>query len=216
MSRVTAAGHVFVELLGCPRSGAESKGSDSHVSGLMGIMKSIDKEREMSETPQQYTGRLLGYLDRQDPVVILKATPATLDRVISSVPPTVLKQRPAPGKWSISEILAHLADTELVLGFRVRFILGAPGSPIAAFDQDRWAIAGHYDKRDPRLSVATIRALREANLALLESLDPEQWKHDGIHSERGQESIEHIVRMWAGHDLNHLQQIERIIGGAMK
>jgi hypothetical protein len=170
----------------------------------------------MSESPQQYTDRMLGYVDEQDPVVILKATPATLDRVISSAPPSILNQRPGPGKWSISEIVAHLADTELVVGFRMRSILGAPGSPIAAFDQDRWAIAGHYDKSEPRLSVATIRALRAANLALLESLDPDQWKHYGIHAERGQESIEHIVRMWAGHDRNHLQQNERIIGGAAR
>ena len=56
------------------------------------------------------------------------------------------------------------------------------------------------------------RAAREANLALLKSLTPEQWKYYGMHSERGQETIEHTVRMLAGHDLNHLQQIERILG----
>jgi DinB superfamily len=170
----------------------------------------------MSETPQQYTNRILGYLAGQDPISVLKATPATLDRVLDSVPQTVLNQHPAPGKWSVGEILAHLADAELVVGFRMRFILGAPGSPIAAFDQDQWAIAGHFDRRDHRLSVATIRALREANVALLELLDPEQWKHFGIHAERGQESIEQMVRMLAGHDLNHLRQIERMIGRALK
>jgi hypothetical protein len=47
---------------------------------------------------------------------------------------------------------------------------------------------------------------------MLKSLAPEQWKHYGMHSERGQETIEHIVRMFAGHDLNHLQQVERILG----
>jgi DinB superfamily len=94
----------------------------------------------------------------------------------------------------------------------MRLILGAPGTAIAAFDQDSWVIAGHYAKRDPRKSLEQFRAVREANLALLKSLTPEQWKHYGMHSERGQETIEHIVRMFAGHDINHLQQIQRILG----
>ena len=71
--------------------------------------------------------------------------------------------------------------------------------------------SGHYDTRDPRKSLEQFRVLREANLALLESLEPEQWKQYGLHSERGQESIEQIVRMFAGHDLNHVKQIEEIL-----
>jgi hypothetical protein len=59
----------------------------------------------------------------------------------------------APDKWSVSEILAHLADAETVGSFRMRLILGAPGTPIAAFDQDAWVISGHYEKRDPRKSL---------------------------------------------------------------
>jgi len=122
-----------------------------------------------------------------------------------------LRKRPAPDKWSVSEILAHLADTEIVVGFRMRLILDAPGTPVVAVDQDSWVTSGHYEKRDPRKSVEQFRVVREANLALLKSLTPQQWKHYGMHSERGQETIEHIVRMYAGHDINHLQQIERIL-----
>ena len=110
------------------------------------------------------------------------------------------------------EIIAHLADVEVVVGFRMRLILGAPGTPIAAFDQDAWVISLHYEKRAASKSVEHFRVAREANLALLKSLKPEQWKHYGMHAERGQESIEHFVRLMAGHDLNHLQQIERILG----
>ena len=98
----------------------------------------------------------------------------------------------------------------------MRLILGAPGTPIAAFDQDAWVTSGHYDKRDPRKSVEQFRVSREANLAMLKSLTPEQWKHYGMHSERGQETIEHIVRMFAGHDINHLQQIEGILAAKRK
>jgi hypothetical protein len=166
----------------------------------------------MQETPQQYTQRVVGYVEGKKPLAVQAATAKTLERLIKGVPTSKLRKRPAPDKWSVGEILAHLADAEIVGSFRMRLILGAPGTPVAAFDQDSWVIAGHYAKRDPRKSVAQFRALREANLTLLKSLTPEQWKHYGMHSERGQESIEHIVRMFAGHDVNHIRQIEGILG----
>ena len=168
-------------------------------------------ENDMSETPQQYTQRILGYLEGKQPLGVQAATAKKLDRLIKGVSTTRLRKRPAPDKWSVSEIVAHLADGEIVGGFRMRLILGSPGAPIAAYDQDKWVTSGHYDKRDPRKSVEQFRVLREGNLALLKSLEPEQWKHYGIHSERGQESIEQIVRMFAAHDINHLRQIEQIL-----
>jgi len=165
----------------------------------------------MSETPQQYTARILGYVEGQPPLVVQAATPATLERLIAGVPEEALRARPAPGKWSIAEIVAHLADAEIVGAYRIRLILGAPGTAIAAYDQNDWSRAGHYERRDPRQSVAQFRAVREANLALLRLLTPEQWTQFGEHSERGRETIEHIVRMFAGHDTNHVRQIEEIL-----
>jgi len=140
------------------------------------------------------------------------ATPRKLAQLLQRTSTARLRKRPAPDKWSVNEILAHLADTELVGGFRIRLILGAPGTPIVAFDQDAWVTSGHYDKRDPRKSLAQFTALREANLELLKSLTRQQWKLYGMHAERGSETIERIVQMFAGHDLNHIQQIERILG----
>jgi hypothetical protein len=165
----------------------------------------------MKETVQQYIQRINSFAEGKQPLAVQAATAKKLERLIKGLPTSKLRKRPAPGKWSVSEIVAHLADAEIVGGFRMRLILGAPGTPIAAFDQDSWVISGHYDKRDPRRSVEQFRVAREANLSLLKSLTPEQWKHFGMHAERGQESIEHIVRMFAGHDLNHLEQIERIL-----
>lgn len=165
----------------------------------------------MSLTPQQYTERILGHLEGQQPLAVLAATAEKLDRLIRGVSTAGLRSRPAPQKWSVSEVLAHLADAEIVIAFRIRSILGSPGIAVAAYDQDRWVTSGHYDERDERKSIEQFRVLREGNLALLESLDPEQWKHHGMHSERGPESIEHIVRMTAGHDINHLRQIEQIL-----
>ena len=165
----------------------------------------------MSETPQQYTQRMLDNTQGQDPIKLQSATPRKLDRLIKGVPTAKFRKRLVPDKWSVAEILAHLADVEIVVGWRMRSILGSPGTPIQAFDQDAWVTAGHYEKRDPRKALAQHRVAREANLDLLKSLTPDQWKHFGMHSERGQESIEHIARMIAGHDVNHLQQIERIL-----
>jgi hypothetical protein len=165
----------------------------------------------MSETAQQYTQRILANAAGQDPIKIQSATPKKLARLIKGVPTAKLRKRPAPEKWSVAEILAHLADVEIVIGWRMRSILGAPGTPVQAYDQNAWVIAGHYEKRDLRESIELHRVVREANLALLKSISPDQWKLYGQHSERGQESIEHIVRMVAGHDINHIKQIERIL-----
>jgi uncharacterized damage-inducible protein DinB len=165
----------------------------------------------MQETPQQYIQRMMGNLGGQKPLKIQADTPKKLGRLIQRASTTKLRKKPAPGKWSAGEILAHLADCEIVTGWRMRQILGAPGTPIQAFDQDAWAAAGHYEKRDARKSLEQFRVAREANLALLKSLTPEQWKHHGMHAERGVETIERIVGMMAGHDLNHLGQVERIV-----
>ncbi len=165
----------------------------------------------MSETAQQYIQRILGNLQGQEPLKVQAGTAKRIEKLLKSVPSAKLRKRPAPDKWSIAEIVTHLADAEIVGGFRMRMILGAPGTPIAAFDQDTWVTTGHYDKRDARKSLEHFRTIREANLALLKTLTPEQWKHHGIHSERGLETIEHIVRMFAGHDINHTKQIERIL-----
>jgi hypothetical protein len=167
----------------------------------------------MKETVQQYIQRVTGYVEGKQSLTVQAATAKKLERLIKGVSPAKLRKRPASDKWSVGEILAHLADAEIVGAFRMRLILGAPGTPVAAFDQDAWVTSGHYAKRDPRKSVEQFRVMREANLALLKSLTPEQWKHYGMHSERGQETIEHIVRMFAGHDINHLQQIEGILSG---
>jgi uncharacterized damage-inducible protein DinB len=165
----------------------------------------------MQETPEQYRKRMLSNIEKQEPLKVQAATAKKIERLLKGVPAAKLRKRPAPGKWSVAEIVAHIADAELAGSWRMRLILGAPGTPIAAFDQDVWVTALHYDKRNVRKSFEQFRALREANLALLKSLSPEQWKQHGIHAERGPETIETIVKMFAGHDINHTEQIEAIL-----
>lgn len=165
----------------------------------------------MPETPQEYRNRMFSHVGTADPLKMQAAAAKKIEKLLKGVPAVKLKKQPAPGKWSVAQIVAHIADTEIVGGFRMRFILGAPGTSIQGFDQDVWVKALHYEKRDTQKSLEQFRAAREANLAMLKLLAPEQWKQYGIHAERGEESVETIVRMFAGHDINHIQQIERIL-----
>jgi len=165
----------------------------------------------MKETVQQYVQRIHAKIAGKDPLRTQSQTTKRLSGLLKRGTPAKLKKRPAPDKWSVAEILAHLADVEMVTGWRLRSILAAPGTPIQAFDQDAWAAAGQYSRRDSRKSLEQFRILREANLGLLKSLSPEQWKLFGLHAERGEESIERLTQMIAGHDINHIEQIEAIL-----
>jgi len=164
----------------------------------------------MQEAPQQYIARMLGLIGDKNPLKVQQATARKLAAAIKGLDKKKLNKRPAPGKWSITEVLAHLADTEVVGSWRMRIILGQNGTPIQGFDQDVWASTFKYQKSDPKRSLETFRVLRENNLAMLKKLPKELWENYGEHSERGKETIAHIVRMFAGHDLNHLGQVEQI------
>ena len=168
----------------------------------------------MNETPEQYTARMLGMLAGRDPMDVLPGTPAALALLVGAQPVDRLTRRPAPGTWSVAEILAHLADTETVIGLRVRTVLERPGAAIQAFDQDVWAAYSDYGSIPAGESLDRFGANRRANVRLLRLLAPEQLARHGVHSERGPETVAHIIRMWAGHDLNHLAQVEKILGRA--
>ncbi|GAC1674981.1 MAG: hypothetical protein PVS2B2_09600 [Candidatus Acidiferrum sp.] len=167
--------------------------------------------RDMKETPQEYVQRILAKTKGQNPLKVQAATARELERLVKSIPISKLRRRPAADKWSVAEILAHLGDTEIAIGWRLRSILAAPGTPLQAFDQDAWLATGHYEKRDPRQCIEQFRAAREANLVVLKSLTKEQWKQYGLHSERGEETIERIVQLICGHDINHIEQIAAIL-----
>jgi hypothetical protein len=96
----------------------------------------------------------------------------------------------------------------MVISVRVRLVVGNKGIAIQGFDQDAWAT--RYDKADLDLSLSAFRALRQANVAFYRSLTQEQWEHYGMHSERGKETARRIVELCAGHDLNHLKQLDAI------
>jgi DinB superfamily len=165
----------------------------------------------MQESPQQYTQRILKNSEGQDPLRIQQTTPRKLAALLRGKTKRQLTRRPAPGKWSIAEIIAHLADAEIAISWRLRQILSSSGISLQAYDQDAWASTLDYAHRDPRQSLETYRVLRNANLALLKGIPKPLWDNYGVHQERGNESIAHMVRLTAGHDVNHLRQVESIL-----
>ncbi|HXJ86526.1 MAG TPA: DinB family protein [Candidatus Binatia bacterium] len=165
----------------------------------------------MQETAEQYISRILGYVQGQDAIKVQRTTAGKLKKLTGRLTPAQLKWRPEPAKWSIAEIIAHLADAEIVVSWRTRSVIGENGITIQPFDQDQWASVFKYRNRDARRSLEVFRMLRENNLAMLKEIAPEIWDNYGMHLERGKESIAHLTRMFAGHDTNHILQIEGIV-----
>jgi hypothetical protein len=165
----------------------------------------------MQETAEQYIQRILGHVEGQDALKVQRATVGKLKKLIHGLTAKQMKWRPQPAKWSIAEIVAHLADTEIAASWRMRSVIGENGVTTQPFDQDAWASVFQYQKRDVRRSLEVFRVLRENNLALLKEIPREAWDNYGMHLERGKETVTHLTRMFAGHDTNHLLQIERIV-----
>jgi hypothetical protein len=165
----------------------------------------------MTESFEAYKKRILDYVKGRNPLELQAQTPDILESLIKSAQPERLLINPSPGKWSVTEIVAHLADDELVGAYRIRTILSSPGTDIQAFDQAEWAVRGKYREIPIDDSLALFKRLRQANLQLFGLLEPEQWDYYGIHAERGIESIRDIALYYAGHDINHLMQIEGIL-----
>jgi len=165
----------------------------------------------MQETPQQYTERILSYQQGVAPMKTLASSPGKMSKLLKGVAKKKLSKRPEPDKWSVTEILAHLADAEMVFGFRMRLILGANGTTVQAFDQDVWSGFSHYPKQDPKLSFEAYRIQRERNIRLLRLIPREMWDNYGMHTERGKETVTRVTEMMAGHDINHLMQIGQIL-----
>jgi hypothetical protein len=165
----------------------------------------------MHETPHQYAERVLGYVEGKDPLKILARTPAKLASLLKGKSKKQLTKRAGHDKWSAAEITAHLSDAEVAIAWRFRQILSTNGVAIQGYDQNAWAASFDYARRDPKQSLQQFRALRDANVALLKSVPRRLWENYGVHSERGNESVARVVSMVAGHDLNHVRQIEAIL-----
>jgi DinB superfamily len=161
-----------------------------------------------------YIRALLDLLGPRRPLDVLPELMPWLDRRLRGVPEARLRLPEAPGKWSAIAIVQHLADSELILSVRARLILSEDRPPIQGFDQDLWAERFDYAGASLDLALAQLHALREVNLALWRRLSPADLDREGIHSERGPESLGHLLKLMAAHDLVHRRQIDRVLGAA--
>jgi hypothetical protein len=162
------------------------------------------------EAAERYTRALLDLLGDRDPIAVQSELSTSVERAVAGLTDAQLRQPEKPGKWSLIEVVQHLADSEIVYGYRIRMILASDTPNIEGYDQDAWAQRLRYSETSLPDALAQIRVLRGRSLHLLRGLRPEEWDRAGMHSERGRESIRHITKLLAAHDLVHLRQIERI------
>ena len=165
-------------------------------------------------TASTYVRALLDLLGSRDPLDVLGEMLPWLTTRLRGVAEPVLRRPEAPGKWSVVEVIQHLADSDLVAGFRIRMVLSEERPLLQGYDQDRWASELRYREVPLALAVDQLRSLRAANLHLWKQLTPQQLERVGLHAERGPESVGHILRLMGGHDLVHRQQIDRILVSA--
>ena len=161
--------------------------------------------------PQTYREKMFKLLGDRNPLEVLSQTASTLADIVRTHSATVLRTRPFEGKWTPNEIIGHLVDSEWVYGYRLRLILCEDNPTILGMDQDLWVAGQRHNEREPSELAEIFRTMRQFNLALWKRMSPTELKRTGQHNERGPESLAVLLRMLAGHDLSHLDQITRYI-----
>lgn len=162
------------------------------------------------ENAKAYSAAVMDLVADQNPIDILKRTPVALEKSIKGLTPRQLSKPDAPNKWSIRQVLRHLADSDIVWAWRLRMALAHDRPQITGYDQDLWAARLGYADADPKESIAEFKVLRKGNLRLIKRASPQDLERVGVHAERGEESVRQQLRLYAGHDLLHLNQIKRI------
>ena len=161
-----------------------------------------------------YVRALLDLLGTRNPIEVLGELLPWLDHRLRGVSDATLRRPEKPGKWSVIDVIQHLADSDLVAGFRIRMVLSEDRPVLQGYDQDRWASEFRYREVSLNQALDQLRGLRMANLHLWKHLTPAQLERVGLHSERGPESAGHIIRLMTAHDLVHRRQIDRIFDAA--
>jgi hypothetical protein len=160
---------------------------------------------------ESYRDELLGLLADQDPLDVLARVPSEIEVRLMEVDESTLSTRPREGAWSVKEIVGHLGDSEWVYGYRMRMMLSHDAPVIAGYDQDVMVAGMAHNDRPISMLLEELRRLRGLNLDLYLRTRGPAWERFGLHSERGEESVELSVRLLAGHDLRHMDQIERTL-----
>jgi hypothetical protein len=150
------------------------------------------------------------FLGNRNPREVVRETPARLTAYVERLSADGMERIPAPGKWNARQILCHLADCEIAFGFRLRQALAEPHHVIQPFDQDAWARPYATASLDAHRALEAFSAARRWNIALIDTIGPEQLSKSLSHPERGAMTLQTVIETMGGHDLNHLAQIERM------
>jgi DinB superfamily len=150
------------------------------------------------------------FVQGKDPMEVLAATAGRLAGLMDGLTPQQLAHSPAPGKWSIRDIVAHLADTEMVQCCRCRWIAYEDNPTLIPFDQDKWASGGASKQESTAEMLERFRLLRASQLRLFRSVSGGDWERTGQHLQFGKQRLGDYPPLCAGHDLNHMEQIARI------
>lgn len=148
--------------------------------------------------------------DLQPAISLLERTPDLLETLLGDVPADLSRWKPAPDRWSISEILAHLADIERLYSERVRSILAEDAPALRPYDQNVASASGVYSGGSASEHLASFTALRRATVALLKSAGSSVGERTGKHAELGVVTLSQMLNELASHDLGHLRQIAEL------
>jgi len=149
------------------------------------------------------------FLGDARPQDVLEMTAITIARLIRNSDAEQLTRTPAPGKWSIRDILCHLADCEITFAFRLRQTMAEPHHEIQPFDQEAWARP--YGMLDAHDALDSFTAIRRWNLLFIRAVGAAAESKPVRHPERGEMTFRTIIETMGGHDINHLRQIENLV-----
>ena len=157
-----------------------------------------------------YVAAILAALGSRDPMELLDETPTVLRTAVAGLTSEQDGTPERPGKWSVRQVVQHLADSDVVGAFRFRMVLAHDAPELPGYDQDLFAERLRYQDTDLATALDDFEFLRNLNLRLLRRATPEDMKRVMRHAERGDEPLAHKVKLYAGHDVVHLRQIARI------
>jgi uncharacterized damage-inducible protein DinB len=151
------------------------------------------------------------FLEGRAPLPVIEETPARVEALAAAIGDAGMDRAYGPGKWTTAQILCHLADVEIAWGMRLRQAVAQPHHVIQPFEQDDWAKA--YPHMDPHVALAAFLALRRWNVAFLKTVPETEHAKPVTHPERGTMTVFGMLQTMAGHDLNHLAQLEILAAG---
>lgn len=170
----------------------------------------MEDPNQVQPPDHEYIKTMLALLGTMDPFEVQGQVATRLRQATAGLTPEEVGRPEAPDKWSLRQLIAHLADAEIVTGYRYRMILAQDNPVITGYDADLWAERLRYADSDVGEDLKRFEVLRQANLRLLRALSGAEWERIGQHETRGSESVARLFRLVAAHDLVHMRQAERI------